>query len=68
MKGQIVMNINKIAQGLAKRPLVDLSVKTPKIKSNTGLKLPKTVMEQEMLNDLIMLAQANAAKVLLNLK
>lgn len=68
MKGQPIMKINKIAQGLANRPLVDLSVKTPKIKSNTGLKLPRTVMEQEMLNDLIMLAQANAAKVLLNLK
>ncbi len=68
MKGQIVMNINKIAQSLTKRQLLDLSVKTPKIKSNTGLKLPKTVMEQERLNDLIMLAQANAAKVLLNLK
>lgn len=62
------MNINKIAQSLTKRQLLDLSVKTPKIKSNTGLKLPKTVMEQERLNDLIMLAQANAAKVLLNLK
>ena len=62
------MKINKIAQGLANRPVLDLTIKTPKIKPYSELKLPKTVKQQEMLNDLVLLAKADATKALINIK